>query len=214
MSRTDDIYKPALADVDLPILTLDNNWHRLFTQTGETPEIKRLEKQLNKQLKEQGRVNEEKKKLRAVKRKLMDEIIQLADRYGGSRDKDIEKVMDHHKQMVEECSSRLKALEQDDLGIQEQMKEVNYQLMLRTMEVCYKRLEENQEEIKSCDDWIREMREELRKMVIRKQGSETNTYELYSFMRNIFGRDAINIFDMHYNPNKYRPKKKEEGYIE
>ena len=203
MSRTDDIYKPALSKTKLPILTLDNNWHKLFTQAKETPEIKKLEKKLNELLKEQGKVNEEYKKLKFVKRKLMDEIIQLADRYGGQHDKAIEKAMANHKAMEEEHRDLPKRIE-----------ETNYQLMLRTMEICYKRLEENRREIEYYDKWIQDIRVQLRENIIRKQERETSTYELYSYMHNIFGRDVIDIFDMHYNPESYRPKKKEEGYIE
>lgn len=214
MSRTDDIYKPALSKTKLPILTLDNNWHKLFTQAKETPEIKKLEKKLNELLKEQGKVNEEYKKLKFVKRKLMDEIIQLADRYGGQHDKAIEKAMANHKAMVEECSERLKALEEEHRDLPKRIEETNYQLMLRTMEICYKRLEENRREIEYYDKWIQDIRVQLRENIIRKQELETSTYELYSYMHNIFGRDVIDIFDMHYNPESYRPKKKEEGYIE
>ena len=214
MSRTDDIYKPALSKTKLPILTLDNNWHKLFTQAKETPEIKKLEKKLNELLKEQGKVNEEYKKLKFVKRKLMDEIIQLADRYGGQHDKAIEKAMANRKAMVEECSERLKALEEEHRDLPKRIEETNYQLMLRTMEICYKRLEENRREIEYYDKWIQDIRVQLRENIIRKQERETSTYELYSYMHNIFGRDVIDIFDMHYNPESYRPKKKEEGYIE
>ena len=214
MSRTDDIYKPALSKTKLPILTLDNNWHKLFTQAKETPEIKKLEKKLNELLKEQGKVNEEYKKLKFVKRKLMDEIIQLADRYGGQHDKKKKKAMANHKAMVEECSERLKALEEEHRDLPKRIEETNYQLMLRTMEICYKRLEENRREIEYYDKWIQDIRVQLRENIIRKQERETSTYELYSYMHNIFGRDVIDIFDMHYNPESYRPKKKEEGYIE
>lgn len=214
MSRTDDIYKPALSKTKLPILTLDNNWHKLFTQANETPEIKKLEKKLNALLKDQGRVNVEQKKLKAAKRKLMDEIIQLADRYGGQRDRDIQKAMERNKEMVEECSERLKALEEENQDIPREIEETNYQLMLKTMELCYKRLEENRKEIEYYNKWIQDIRVELRENIIRKQERETSTYELYSYMHNIFGRDVIDIFDMHYNPEQYRPKKKSEGYIE
>ncbi len=214
MSRTNDIYKPALEKAKLPILTLDNNWHKLFTQTEETAEIRKLEKKLNELLKSQGRVTTEEKKLKAVKRKLMDEIIQLADHYGGDRDDMIQKAMDRHREMVEECNDRLKALREENGNIPEQIEETNYQLMLRTMELCYKRLEENRKEIEYCEGWIEETRAKLRETMVRKQERETSTYELYTYMHNIFGRDVIDIFDMHYHPEKFRPKKKEEGYID
>lgn len=214
MSRTDTIYKPALEKTKIPILTLDNNWHKLFTQTNETPDIRKLEKKLNDLLKEQGKLNTEQKKLRAARRKLMDEIIQLADRYDGRKDADVEKAMEHSKQLLEECSGRLKTLEEEHSKLPDEIEEVNYQLMLKTMELCYRRLEENQKEIEDCENWIQDIRVKLRETIIRKQERELSTYELYSYMHNIFGRDVIDIFDMHYNPEQYRPKKKGEGYIE
>lgn len=214
MSRTDDIFKPALEKTKVPILTLDNNWHRLFTQTNATSEIKKLEKKLNELLKEQGKVNTEEKKLKAVKRKLMDEIIQLADRYDGQRDDAVQKTMDRRKEMVEECNKRLEDLAEENQNIPQEIEKVNYQLMLKTMELCYKRLEENRKEIEYYEKWIQDIRVQLRENIIRKQDRETSTYELYSYMHNIFGPNVIDIFDMHYNPEKYRPKKKSEGYIE
>lgn len=214
MSRTDDIFKPALEKTKVPILTLDNNWHKLFTQTNATSEIKKLEKKLNELLKEQGKVNTEEKKLKAVKRKLMDEIIQLADRYDGQRDDTVQKTMDRQKEMVEECNKRLEDLAEENQNIPQEIEKVNYQLMLKTMELCYKRLEENRKEIEYYEKWIQDIRVQLRENIIRKQDRETSTYELYSYMHNIFGPNVIDIFDMHYDPEKYRPKKKSEGYIE
>lgn len=213
MSRADDVFKPALSKTEIPILTLDHNWHKLFTQANATPEIKKLEKKLNALLKEQGKINTEEKKLKAVKRKLMDEIIQLADRYDGRRDDAVQKAMDRQKEMVEECSKRLEDLREENEDLPREIEEVNRQLMLKTMEICYKRLEENRIEIEEYEEWINKVRVKLRETIIRKQERETNTYELYSYMHNIFGRDVIDIFDMHYNPEKYRPKKKSEGYI-
>lgn len=214
MSRTEEIFKPALEKAKLPILTLDNNWYRLFAQMEETPEIRKLEKKLNELLKSQGRVTTEEKKLKAVKRKLMDEIILLADRYSGQRDDTVQKAMDRQREMVEECNVRLEALKEENGSIPEEIEETNYQLMLKTMELCYRRLEENRKEIEYCEEWIQKTREELRENMARKQERETSTFELYSYMHNIFGRDVIDIFDMHYHPEKFRPKKKEEGYIE
>lgn len=214
MSRTDDIYKPALSKAKIPLLVLDNNWHKLFTQADETPEIRKLEKKLNELLKEQGKSNTEQKKLKACKRKLMDEIIQLADRYGGNKDEAIEREMDRHRRLVEECNERLKQLQEDAGDHEKEIDETNYQLMLKTMELCYRRLEENRKEIEYYEGWISKMRDELKENIIRKQERETSTFELYTYMHNIFGRDVIDIFDMHYHPEEYRPKKKEDGYIE
>ena len=144
----------------------------------------------------------------------MDEIIQLADRYGGSMDEAIEREMDRHRRLVEECNGRLEQLQENTDDNEEEIEETNYQLMLKTMELCYKRLEENRKEIEYYEDWIKKAREELKENIVRKQEREESTFELYTYMHNIFGRDVIDIFDMHYHPENYRRKKKEDGYIE
>ncbi len=104
MSRSDDVYKPALKQIKLPILTLDNNWHKLFTQADTTPKIKKLEKQLNDLLKKQGKVNTEEKKVKAVKRKLMSEIMDLADQIGASENRVLQKKLEERRRLVEECN--------------------------------------------------------------------------------------------------------------
>ena len=43
MARRDDRYVQAIDGKKIPILTLDQKWHRLFTQTGVSAEIRRKE---------------------------------------------------------------------------------------------------------------------------------------------------------------------------
>lgn len=214
MSRTEDIFKSALSKIEVPLLVIDNSWHKLFTQTGETAEIKKLEKKLNELLKEQGRVHTDLKTLRASRKKLRDEVLRLADKYGGSKDNAIDKEMERHKRLLEECKSRIKEMEEEEQDLPKEIQETNYQLMLKTMELCYRRLEANRREIESCEERIQKARAELRENMDRKQEREENIYALYSYMNHIFGHDVIDIFDMHYNPEDYRPKRKEDGYIE
>lgn len=210
MSRKEDIFGPALKKVKLPILTLDHNWHKLFMQAGTTPKIKKLEKELNDLLKEQGKINTDEKKVKALKRKLMDEVIDLADLLGASENKKLQKKMEEHKRLIEECNEKLEEMRDSSLDIPREIDEVNYELMLETMELCYKRLEENRKEIEYYNEWIQNTREELKENILKKQDRETETYSLYSYMHNIFGREVIDVFDMHYNPEEYRPKKKGE----
>ena len=61
MSRSDEVFKPAISDKKIPILTLDHNWHKLFSQAHITPEIEALEKQVNDLLKKQGKNTKKKK---------------------------------------------------------------------------------------------------------------------------------------------------------
>ena len=51
MSDKQERYKSALAGKKIPVLTLDNKWHKLFTQAESTKEIANLTEQLNGLLK-------------------------------------------------------------------------------------------------------------------------------------------------------------------
>ena len=91
MSRTDEIFEPALAGKKIPILTLDNKWHKLFTQREYTSEIGRMESDMNKLLKRQAKVNEESREIKKLKKAKMDEIVVLADEMGKAPSKKLEK---------------------------------------------------------------------------------------------------------------------------
>ncbi len=208
MSRKEEIYKPALVGKNIPILTLDNKWHRLFTQTEISPEIKVKEQQLNELLKRQGKLNHECKKLRGIKAKLRDEIVSLMD--GGTDGAAAQKKQEENKRLIEDCNERLEADQDELLDIEKEISSVNYELMLLSMEVCYEAIRDNTAEIEQIDKWINQMRIDLKKNVVRKQEKEIYNQNLYSYMHDIFGPEVIEIFDMKYNPEKKAPKPPKE----
>ena len=73
--QNDAKYRNALSGRQIPLLILDNKWHRLFTQTGRTTEIERLTNKLNGLLKRQGKVNSGMQDVHRVKKRLMEGII-------------------------------------------------------------------------------------------------------------------------------------------
>ena len=82
------------------------------------------------------------------------------------------------------------------LDIPAQIDEVNYNLMIRTMEMCYEVLQVNTKEIEEIGAWINEVRVELKKNIVRKQEKEIKNHELYSYMHDVFGADVVEIFDI------------------
>ncbi len=203
MSRKEEIYKPALVGKNIPILTLDNKWHRLFTQTEISPQIIEKEKQLNELLKRQGKLNNECKKLRGIKAKLRDEIVSLMD--GGNESPSAQKKQEENKRLIEDCNERLEADQEELLDIEKDINALNYELMLLSMEVCYEAIRDNTAEIEQIDKWINQMRIDLKKNVVRKQEKELYNQNLYSYMHDIFGPEVIEIFDMKYNPAEKAP---------
>lgn len=208
MSRADKIFKPALENKKIPILTLDHKWHRLFTQLDMNPRIQKMADELNELVKRQGKLNTETKQIRKIKAKLMDEIVALRGEEDAPDDKKTEKQIEEKKRLINECNEKTDAYQEELLDLPREIDAINYQLMLESMEVCYEMMKRNTEEINEIADWITEIRIELKKKLIYKQEKEIVNQELYSYMHNIFGAEVIEIFDMKYNPEQ-TPKKEE-----
>ena len=152
MSREDEVFQPALVGKKIPILTLDNKWHKLFTQREYTSEIKRTENELNKLLKRQSKVSEEYKELKKLKKKMMDEIVVLADEIEKSSSKKLEKAMEDHRRTVNECNEKIDACEEEMVELPRQISQVNNRLMVATMEVCYRKLQKNTAELEEINE--------------------------------------------------------------
>lgn len=209
MSRTDEIFEPALSGKKIPILTLDNKWHKLFTQKEYSTEIKRMESEMNKLLKRQAKVNEESREIKKLKKAKMDEIVVLADEIGKAPSKKLEKKMEECRETVTACNEKIEACEEEMLELPRQINHLNHKLMLATMEVCYHKLQKNTKELEEINEWINGIRRELKKKVVRKQEKEAMNHLLYSYMHDIFGADVIEIFDMKYDPKEKYGNKKE-----
>ena len=205
-----DLFSEALRGKKIPVLTLDNKWYQLLDQKGKNQTAGQVEK-LNQLLKDLGKVNTEAKNIRAMKKKLMQEIISMVDEAAQKPDSGLDEKIENHKKMVEECSGRLADYEERQLELPRQIDEINFQLMLKTMEYCYDTMQANEEEIRRIADWVAEIRTELKERMIRKQELEQANYTMYSYMHDIFGMDVVDIFDMQHDPGGEENKTDQNG---
>jgi hypothetical protein len=197
MSQEDEFFKEALVGKKIPILTLDNQWHKLFTQTGENDEIQTLEDKLNEVLKRQGKLNTEIKTLSVYKKKVLQEIVSIMELPDGNSK---EKKMSENKRIIEETNQKLEEYNDELLELPKQIDEANFNLMLATMRVCYARIQKNVSDIDEINQWVAAFRVKLKKQILLKQKKEIWNDEMYSYMHSIFGPDVIDVFDMKYNP--------------
>lgn len=197
MSQDDEFFKEALIGKKIPILTLDNQWHKLFTQTGENEEIQALEDKLNEVLKRQGKLNTEIKSLSAYKKKVLTEIVNIME-LPDSNSK--EKKMSENKRIIEETNQKIEEYNDELMDLPKQIDDANFNLMLATMRVCYARIQQNVSDIDEINQWVAAFRVKLKKQILLKQKKEIWNDEMYSYMHSIFGPDVIDVFDMKYNP--------------
>lgn len=206
MSHDEEMFREALVGKKIPILTLDNQWHKLFTQTGDNAEIHRLEEQVNDLLKRQGKVNTEIKSLNIYKKQLMNEIVSIME-IPDSPAK--EKKMMENKQEIEATNRKLEEYNDELLDLPKQIDDANFNLMLATMQVCYKKIKQNVKNIEEINKWIADFRVKLKHQILTKQKMEIYNDEMYSYMHAIFGPDVIEMFDMKYNPTNVLNKNKD-----
>lgn len=195
-----DKFKEALLGKKIPILILDNKWHKLFAKTGTTDEIKALEEKLQSLLKQQGKITNENQELKKIKSNLMSEIVSNMDGVDADSNSQNKKVLNNNKSLIGDANKRLAENEDLLLELPREIDKVNKELMLHTMDLCYSKLKENTEIIEQIAEWISGMRIALKKNIIKKQEKEINNAELYSYMHDIFGPDVMELFDMKYEP--------------
>ena len=197
MPQEEEYFKEALVGKRVPVLTLDNQWHKLFTQTGENDEIHDLEEKLNEVLKRQGKVNTEINSISAYKKKVMQDIVNTMELPDSAAK---EKKMEESKRIIEETNQKLEEYNDESLEFPKLIDEANFNLMLATMRICYAKIQSNVSDIDEINQWISDFRVKLKKKVFLKQQKEIWNDELYSYMHSIFGPDVIEVFDMKYNP--------------
>lgn len=188
-------FSEAIRGKKIPILTLDNKWYKLLDEETRKA-LSETEEQLNDLLKRQGKLNTETREIKKLKKKLMQEIVTMADEADQGGGADIEKQIDQHRKLLEECNEKLEGYQDELLELPRQIDQLNFKLMLATMDYCYDAMRENTEEIDRISEWVAEVRVELKKRLIRKQEMEQQNNRIYSYMHDIFGADVVNMFDM------------------
>ncbi len=210
--KNEEEFKKAIADKKVPVLVLDQKWHRLFAVHGKPDEIKDTEDELKGLLARQGQLNSDLKDYKSLKKKLMDSIVVNMD---GTTDEKLdpkrEKKLDETKRLIEEANVKIDGVEDELLEIPQKIKDTNEQLMLLSMEYFYAKLRVNQEESKEIEEWIKQVRVDLKKNIIKKQNRDINNREIYAYLHDILGPQMLDIFDIRYLQEEDKKPKKNSG---
>ena len=198
--RTEEEFKQALHEKKVPLLVLDQMLHRLFAIHGKTDEIKETEEELNGLLARQGKLNSEVKDLKKLKNTLMNNIMEnMDDSISEAERNQREKKLEEDKRLIEEINEKISNAEDELLDLPNIIKECNEELMLLSMDYFYSKLRVNQQEAKEIEDWITQVRIDLKKNIIKKQNREINNREIYAYLHDILGNEVIDIFDIQYD---------------
>lgn len=210
-------FKEVVQGRKIPICVLDQKWHKLFALKGKPDEVVEKEKELNALLQKQGKLNTENKDLKKVKSRLMENIVQNME--GTNEDKSdhvSSKMLDEDRRLIDEVNQQIEDNEDQLLELPREISRVNQELMVLTMDYCYEKLRINISEAKQINEWITQVRIDLKKNIIKKQNREINSRQIYAYMHDIFGAELMDVFDlenddMDLSVLESSPKKKAEN---
>ena len=173
MAADREKFNNAIGSVKIPILILDNKWHRIFGKMNPTDEIKDLEKELSELLKRQGKLVNENKELKKIKSNLMSEIVSNIDGVD-NRDSDeaFDKKLNDNKRLINDVNEKLDNNEEELKDLPREIDGINKKLMIATMDLCYDRLQENTVQIEEIAEWVKDIRVQLKKNLVKKQDME------------------------------------------
>lgn len=198
--KSEEDFKKALIGKRVPLLVLDQKWHRLFAIHGKTDQIREIETQLDRYLAEQGQCNNDLEDLKKLKSKLMSNIVQNMDGTTEIADSvSRQKKLDDDKRMIDEINEKVENLEDRLLELPKLINETNESLMLMSMDYFSEKIITNREESKEIEEWISGIRIELKKNIIKKQNRDINNREIYAYLHDIFGAEVLDLFDIQYD---------------
>ena len=173
----------------VPILVLDQRWHKLFPGGVKPAHIAAIEENLNALLKEQGKLVNEIKDLKKAKKKLMDAIVSGMSSSGNDKKKDKQqKLLLETKERIEAQSDRLMELPYE-------IKKTNEDLLINGVAYCYEELKIRAQSLEDLKGEIDSRREELKEKVAYRVELEESVDAIYSLMHALLGREVMNLFD-------------------
>lgn len=217
MEEENNKYLESLKGMSLSVVVLDKDWHKLFAGRKKPMNVKKLEQELNDMIKLQGKCNTERKDLKKLKNKLMEEIVEnMEQSQEHPKDKKIAKKMEDNQRLIKEINEKMDACEEQLVELPRQIRETNLKLMVASMEACYRYLHKNGEDIYAIEEWIKAVRQELNKNILIKQEREEKNLQIYTYMHHILGPRVLDLFDMKYlkawkPPEDFDEKEKAEG---
>lgn len=189
-------YKSFINNKKIPIIILDPKWHELFPENAKTPAIRNLEKKLNDLLKQQGKLVNDMKDLKKLKRKLMNQIVaNMGEAATAEAERKKGKKQEASQKMILDINEKLEAGNDELLDMPYKIREVNESLVVECLKYWYSMLKDNTVKIQELDQWILTAREELKRKLLIKQEKEEMNEKVYSYMHNLLGHDVINKFD-------------------
>ena len=183
----------ALEGMKIPILPIDHNWHQLFLEGDKTESMIELEKKINELVKHQSAINSELNQLRKEKKQTMASIVTNMHE---AEEEEESGNMHERSVTMDSINEQIASIEDELLDLPYRIDELNKELMAETMVSCFERMHSNVDKIAEINDWMTEMKNELKRRIIRKQNLEVVDRNMFTYLEWMFKDNVYGLFDI------------------
>lgn len=189
-------FSKIIINKKLPIATLDPRWHELFPDEMKTFRIKMLEQKVNQLLKTQGKLVNDIKDMKKLKKSLIANILVNMDIKNDIMAKSKEKKLEQNKRFITELNEKIDDTSEKLAELPYLIKQANEELVLESIRCCYERISDYQERLSDISEWIEKTRGELKKKILEKHDMETSSKTIYTYMHDVLGSEVMDTFDV------------------
>lgn len=181
----------ALRGKTTPILVLDQRWHELFPYGEKPGSVIALEEQLNQLLQRQGKLVNEIKELKKVKKRLMAGIVSgMNTPYEKSKNK-----KDNQQRLFLETKERIETDSRELMTIPKQIQKKNEELLIVGAVYCLEKLQDGDARLELAKKRLEELQQQVKEAKTYKEDLEKQMDIAYSLMHGVLGHDVMNLFD-------------------
>lgn len=193
IDREEEEFLNRFRGIEAPILILDERWLRIFPEAYKTPEIKRVERELREAFKYQARLTSDMEDAEHKKKQLMDRIIRFMNVAQVSESE--AKKQEKSQEYIKDINEQLSGMEMEYENMPDRIKELNEELLVESLRVCYRRMKDNKDQLATQKQLVMEARELLKERTDRQKELRKENERIFSFMHRVFGSRIIEIFD-------------------
>lgn len=179
----------------VPILILDKNWHYMFPSGKKTERMIELETKLNELLKEQGKLTNNEKDYKNLKKECMSNIMGQMEAAYDNDDHKAKEDMSKSQRYIEEINAKLEDIEHRLGDLPNDIKNTNNELLKESVNLTYAEMKINKLRVTQLEKEIFELRQQLKDKISEKTTKEEMIERTYMFLHNMVGAEVINKLD-------------------
>ena len=184
-----ELISNAMKQKHIPIVTLDEKWLAIFPEEKQNAKQKSLVKKINALLAKQGALRQEIKELKVRKTKVMQLVVDNMEKPNN------EAIMQKLQEEIKNINTKSAKDEEDLEAIGPEIEQVNEELVMESMSICYNKVDINYKRINELLSDINTMRKLLKEKIIEEQDLSEENDRMYAYMHDLLGAPVIDEFD-------------------